>query len=442
MCAVVDPERDVAAQRVVDQRDRLRHVPEPALPRTLTASHVLAVHEQAARRGREQAEEDVDERALARPRRPDEPDRFTARDGERDAIECRASLLVVGVRDVLEDDGVGEREGQRLLRDVGRLEPGQAREVVADDRDVRARVLQERVVHRQAIGGRHQPEACVCIQRHQAHHTAAARRAARDHDHHHEHGDDEDRLDRQARAGRERGVAPPQHGMPAAVARDAVDEVAFDPGDADLPERGQRLLHVPQDVLVQASDGLAEPRSHAPREDQRSHQQHADHGDGAQRRQRRRQREHQHETCQRDELGGDVDGRAQPERHGGLGRLRGCLDEARGVAPQVEGVRRREVRAHQPRRRRGHGSLHHPLLHPAERRQQHRPQDVERRGGEGHGEHEGAAVPIVGRHPAPHDGQRRGACRLGERRPECEGSASADTFHKRGDAGHRHEGGP
>ena len=78
--AVGNAECDVAAERVVEKIDVLRHVADLPLPRALAAVERLAVDQHAADRRRQQSKQDVDERALAGAGRPDDANRLPALD--------------------------------------------------------------------------------------------------------------------------------------------------------------------------------------------------------------------------------------------------------------------------------------------------------------------------------------------------------------------------
>ena len=115
-------EQQVLANRAGEQLRLLRHEADAGAKRSdLDVAHGVAVEEKraglAARRGRPA----LDERGLARPRRPDEGDRFAEAHVERDAVErprrggrvLKADLVEFDRADPLERDG---REPARLLR--------------------------------------------------------------------------------------------------------------------------------------------------------------------------------------------------------------------------------------------------------------------------------------------------------------------------------------
>ena len=87
-------EGDVGAKRVVDEVDVLRHVADRSLPRLPALGHRHAVdRDRSAIRG-EEAEDDVEQRALARSGRADDSDRLARAAPRSSRRAARAPLRV------------------------------------------------------------------------------------------------------------------------------------------------------------------------------------------------------------------------------------------------------------------------------------------------------------------------------------------------------------
>jgi hypothetical protein len=236
---VAHAEGDVAADRVVEEERLLGDVADVALPGPQHAGHVAAVHGDASGGRRQQPQQQIDQRALARPRRADDADRLAARDRQVDVEQHRLGLAGVGEGHALEHDRVREADRLATLGGLGRRR-GQRGEVGAQVVDPGPAVAQLADVHHDAIRRGDDAEAGVGVQAEQRQRGGTAAQGQQQA--HREQPAHERRLHAHAESRGDRRVARAQSGGPGHALVELGQEEALASGELHFLHPAQALL--------------------------------------------------------------------------------------------------------------------------------------------------------------------------------------------------------
>ena len=146
-----------------------------------------------ATRGRDEPEQQVEERALTGAGRSDDPDRLAPLNRQIHAADRRPYARRIGIAHVVELDGVREGHCPISIAAFG-SRPAQGGQFVDEIGAEGQPVPQAGEVECDAIDRRDQTEAGVHVQAEQRYDVAALSPAARDHDDHHHQNQREGRL--------------------------------------------------------------------------------------------------------------------------------------------------------------------------------------------------------------------------------------------------------